>query len=217
MSFYINNNNSCRPGGICGNPVTGLCEKALIQVTKVFDACKRQTTEIGLSLPLTNFDPAGPVLPLTYISASTTDVLPTVSNVVIDRISQRPNFANVSATITVPIIVSYRDANGVIGSAESSITLSESVVLFVPQPSATPIRVEAFASFITTTGNINMEGNEATVTGCLTVIIKITADVDILVPSYGYPVIPSCKMTQEQICPPENELPLFPTAITCNN
>lgn len=217
MSFYINNNNSCRPGGICGNPLTGLCEKALIQVRKVFDACKRQTTEIGLLLSLSNFDPADPVLPLTYISATTVNTTPTVSNVVIDRISQRPNFANVSATITVPILVSYRDANGVIGSAESSIVLTENVVLFVPQPSATPINVEAFATFTSTSGTINTSGTEATIAGCLTVIIKITADVDILVPSYGYPVIRPCQMTEDQICPPESELPLFPTAITCNN
>lgn len=217
MSFYINNNNNCRPGGICGNPLTGLCEKALIQVTKVFDACKRQSAEVGLGLPLSNFDPVGPTLPLTYISASTLNFAPTVSNVVIDRISQRPNFANVSATITFPILVSYRDANGVMGTAESSITLTENVVLFVPQPSATPINVEAFTSFNSTVGSINPEGSEATVTGCLTVIIKITADVDILVPSYGYPVIPPCRMTQEQLCPPESDLPLFPTALFCNN
>ena len=98
MSFYINNPSSCRPGGICGNPLTGLCEKALIEVTKVFDACRRQTTEIGLTLPLSNFNPAGPALPLTYISA-TQSGSPIVSDVVIDRIPQRPNFANVSATI----------------------------------------------------------------------------------------------------------------------
>lgn len=217
MSFYINNNNCCRPGGIYGNPMTGLCEKALIQVKKIFDACKKQTSEVGLILSLTNFNPANPTLPLTYISASTTNVAPTVSNVVIDRISRRPNFANVSATISIPILVSYRDANGVIGTAESSIVLTENVVLFVPQPSATPIRVEAFATFITTTGSINPEGREATTTGCLTVIIKIVADVDILVPSYGYPFIKPCKTTQEQICPPEDELPLFPIAISCGN
>ncbi|MDD4111113.1 MAG: hypothetical protein PHS54_06195, partial [Clostridia bacterium] len=107
MSFYINNPNSCRPGGLSGNPLTGLCEKALIEVTKVFDACRRQTTEIGLTLPLSNFSPVGPVLPLTYISATQANSA-TVSDVVIDRIPQRPNFANVSATITIPIIVSYR-------------------------------------------------------------------------------------------------------------
>ena len=181
MSFYINNPSSCRPGGICGNPLTGLCEKALIEVTKVFDACRRQTTEIGLTLPLSNFNPAGPALPLTYISA-TQSGSPIVSDVVIDRIPQRPNFANVSATITIPIVVSYRDANDVLGTAESSIVVTENVVLFVPQPSIIPVNITAFATFTSTIGTIDAPGTTATVTGCLIIIIKVVADVDILVP-----------------------------------
>lgn len=213
MSFYINNPSSCRPGGICGNPLTGLCEKALIEVTKVFDACRRQTTEIGLTLPLSNFNPAGPALPLTYISA-TQSGSPIVSDVVIDRIPQRPNFANVSATITIPIVVSYRDANDVLGTAESSIVVTENVVLFVPQPSIIPVNITAFATFTSTIGTIDAPGTTATVTGCLIIIIKVVADVDILVPSYGYPVIPPCQMSQNQACPGESELPLFPTAVT---
>ncbi len=209
MSFYINNSSNCRPGGIFGNPLTGLCEKALIEVTKVFDACRRQTTEIGLALPLSGFGPAAPTL----ISATSSGA-PTISDVVIDRISQRPNFANVSATITVPIIVSYRDANGVLGTAESSIVVTENVVLFVPQPAVIPINITAFATFTSTIGSIDVNATIATVTGCLTIILKVVADVDLLVPSYGYPVIPPCQSSENQICPTDNELPLFPTAVT---
>jgi hypothetical protein len=213
MSFYINNPSNCRPGAICGNPLSGLCEKALIEVTKVFDACRRQTTETGLTLDLSNFDPAIPTLPLTYISATSSGPA-TVSNVVIDRIPQRPNFANVSATITIPVTVSYRDANGVLGTAESIITTTENVILFVPQPSLIPIEITALASFTSTIGTIDPTGSVATVTGCLTIILKVVANVDILVPSYGYPEIPPCHASTNQICPPENELPLFPTAVT---
>lgn len=214
MSFYINNPSPCRPGAICGNPLAGLCEKALIEVTKVFDACRRQTTEIGLVLPLSNFEPVGPTLPLTYISANASGPA-TVSNVVIDRISSRPNFANVSATITIPIVVTYRDANGVLGTATSSIVVTENVVLFVPQPSIMPIDITAIATFTSTIGTIDAPGTTATVNGCLTIIIKVVATVDMLVPSYGYPVIPPCHASEVNLCPPEGELPLFPTAITC--
>ena len=214
MSFYINNNNTCRPGGLSGNPSNGLCEKALIEVTKVFDACRQQSIESGLALPLTNFTPAGPTLPLTFISATTVQTSPaTISNVIIERIDQRPNFANVSGTVTVPIVVQYRDANNVLGTATSSITVPVSVLMFVPQPSVTPLNVEVFATFTATIGTISADGATATVTGCLNLIIKITADVDILVPSYGYPNIPPCQQTESQVCPGPGELPLFPTAI----
>lgn len=214
MSFYINNNNTCRPGGLSGNPSSGLCEKALIEVTKVFDACRQQIVESGLSLALTNFNPANPTLPLTYISATTIlDNPATISDVIVDRIEQRPNFANVSATVTVPVQVQYRDANGVLGTATSTIVVPENVILFVPQPSITPIDVTVFATFNSTIGTINAEGNTATVTGCLNIILKVTAKVDILVPSYGYPVIPPCRQAETQVCPGAGDLPLFPTAI----
>lgn len=214
MSFYINNNNNCRPGGLCGNPTNGLCEKALIEVTKVFDACRQQIVESGLALTLSDFNPANPTLPLTFISATTSLTDPaTISDVVVDRIEQRPNFANVSGTVTIPIIVQYRDANGVLGTAKSTITVPENVILFVPQPSVTPLDISVFATFTSTIGSINEEGTVATVTGCLNIIIKVTAQVDILVPSYGYPVIPPCQQAETQVCPGPGELPLFPTAL----
>lgn len=214
MSFYINNNNTCRPGGLCGNPSNGLCEKALIEVTKVFDACRQQTVESGLSLALSNFNPASPTTPLTFISAtSSLTNSATINDVIIERIDQRPNFANVSGNVTIPITVQYRDANNIVGTATSNITLPISVLMFVPQPSVTPINVTVFATFSSTIGSINQDGTTATVTGCLNLIIKVTADVDILVPSYGYPVIPPCQQTETQICPGPGDLPLFPTAI----
>lgn len=217
MSFYINNNNTCRPGGLSGNPSSGLCEKALIEVTKVFDACRQQMIETGLTLALSDLDPANPTLPLTFISATTVADSPaTISDVVIDRLEQRPNFANVSGTVTVPITVTYRDSNGTLGTAKSTITVPENVIMFVPQPSVTPLDVNVFATFNSTIGSINAEGNTATVTGCLNVILKVTAKVDILVPSYGYPVIPPCRQAETQLCPGTGDLPLFPTAINNN-
>ncbi len=214
MSFYINNPNTCRPGGICGNPLNGLCEKALIEVTKVFDACRQQIAESGLNVALSDFTPAGPTLPLTFISAITTADNPaTISDVIIDRIEQRPNFANISATVTIPIMVSYRDANGVLGTATGTIVVPENVIMFVPQPSITAINVTVFATFTSTIGSINAEGTTATITGCLQIILKVTAQVDILVPSYGYPVIPPCQAAENQICPLSGDLPLFPTAV----
>ena len=176
MSFYINNTNPFRPGPMTGNPMNGICEKVLIETTKVFDACVSQDTETGIVLPVTSFNPASPALPLTFISAQNqigSDVV--VSDIVIDRIDQTPNYANVSMTITIPLTVTYRDANGVVGTGTSSITVK----------------------------------------GCLQIIIKVTAVVDILVPSYGYPVIPPCQACQNcTACPGLNDLPLYPTAVT---
>lgn len=213
MSFYINNTNPSRPGPIMGNPLNGICEKILIETTKVFDACVSQSTETGIVLPVTDLDPANPATPLTFISAANAPgEQVTVSDLVVDRLESCPNYANVSATITIPVIVNYRDANGVLGTGRSTITVSKNVVLYVPQPSVTPINISASAVFSSEIGSASGE-NTFTVTGCLQVILRVTAVVDVLVPSYGYPVIPPCHSAPAtSACPGLFEMPLYPTA-----
>ena len=213
MSFYINNTNPNRPGPICGNGLNGICEKVLIETTKVFDACVSQSTESGIILPVSNFNPASPALPLTYISAqNTTGSSVTISDITIDRIEQTPNYANVSFTLTIPVTVTYRDNNGVIGTGTSTLLIAKSVVLFVPQPSISPVNITANALFTSSVGAYTAE-NTFTVTGCIQVLVKVTSVVDLLVPSYGYPVIPPCQAPEPtNACPGFNNVPLYPTA-----
>lgn len=212
MSFYINNTNPNRPGPVCGNPTNGICEKVLIETTKVFDACVCSTTETGIILQLTGFNPANPVLPLTYISAETTVNSPAVvSDLVIDRLDSCPNYANVSFVLTVPVTVTYRDANGVIGTASSTITLNKSVLLFVPQPALTPVNITAVATFSSRIGTFTSP-DIFTVTGCIRVIVRVTSVVDVLVPSYGYPHLPPCQTAPQAACPGLDDLPIYPLA-----
>lgn len=213
MSFYINNTNQNRPGPISGNFGNGLCEKVLIETTKVFDACLSQITETGIVLELTDLTPADPALPLTYISAENTPgQTATVSNLVIDRIETAPNYANISLDVTVPVTVTYRDANNVLGQGTSTITVTKNVVMFVPQPSATPINVTAQGLFNSRIGTYSAE-NTFTVTGCLQIVIKVVGVVDILVPSYGYPVLPPCQEgSTTDVCPGVFDTPIYPTA-----
>lgn len=212
MSFYINNNNPNRPGRISGNALNGICEKILIETTKVFDACVCSTTETGIILQVTDFTPADPVLPLTYVSAvNTAGEEATISNLVIDRLDTCPNYANVSFTITVPVTVTYRDANGVLGTGTSTITLEKSVILFVPQPAMTPVDVVASATFSSRIGTFTAP-DIFTVTGCIRIIVRVVSVVDVLVPSYGYPTLPSCQTAPAQQCPGLQDLPIYPIA-----
>lgn len=217
MSFYINNTNPNRPGAICGNPTNGICEKILIETTKVFDACVCSTTETGIILPVTDFTPADPALPLTYVSAeNTTNTVPTISDLVIDRLDTCPNYANVSFTISIPVTVTYRDANGATGTGNSTITVQKSALLFVPQPAITPVNVTAMATFSSRIGSFTSP-NVFTVTGCIQIIVKVTSVVDVLVPSYGYPILPACQQApQTNVCPGLQDMPIYPTASTIN-
>lgn len=215
MSFYINNSNQNRPGPINSGSLNGICEKVLIETRKVFDACVSRTTETGVVLPLSGFNPANPALPLTFISATNQVGIPaSVSDIVVDRIDNNPNYANVSMTITIPLTVTYRDANGVIGTAASSVTIQKCAVLFVPQPALTPVDITATAIFSSNLGTFTPE-DSFTVTACLQILIKVTAEVDLLLPSFGYPVIPPCQACEgTTVCPGIEDLPLYPTATT---
>ncbi|MBO5885090.1 MAG: hypothetical protein J6Q51_04765, partial [Clostridia bacterium] len=166
MSFFINNTNQCKPGQICNNQLNGLNEKVLIEVTRVFDACMQNETITGVSLVLTGFTPAAPTLPLTLISVETNqNIGPTTSNVVITRLDNRPNFANVTGQITFPLTVTYRDANGVIGTAISTYTTDFASILCVPQPALSPVEIKAVGQVSSTIGTFTGE-NIFIVTAC---------------------------------------------------
>ena len=93
--------------------------------------------------------------------------------------------------------------------------MSQDVVLYVPQPSLTPIDVIAFGSVVIASATYNTQTGGFTISACVTTILKVVAVVDVLVPSYGYCPIPPCTpFTSDEICPGVFNLPLFPTAVS---
>lgn len=210
MSFFSNFQSDRCPCQLTGNPLNGLCEKVCIQTKKVFDACIKQTQEDGVVLTLNNPTPANPTYPLTFISAKSTTTKATLSSVQVDRLSDRPNFARVQVTINAPIEVLYVDANGIEGRADSVATITEDVILFVPEPSIIPYVVEPVISLVSPEGVFNPENNTFTVSFCITAILKIVMEVELLIPSYGYATIPPCQEYTQEMCAGFFELPLFP-------
>ena len=211
MSFFTNGPLDRAPGRITGNPVNGLCEKVCIQAQKVFDACLRQMQVDGVNLPLTDLTPENPALPLTFVSARSTTSTGTVTNLQVDRLPDRRCFARVQATISVPVEVLYTDANGVAGVATSTISFNQDVVMYVPEPSIIPFDVVSVVSFVSPDG-VYVEGETPsfTVSGCVTIIMKVIMTVELLVPSYGYPLIPKCHEYAQDVCSGFFDLPIYP-------
>lgn len=210
MSFFSNFQSDRCPCQITGNALNGLCEKVCIQTKKVFDACIKQTQEDGIVLTPIEFNPANPTYPLTFLSAKSTTTKATVTSVQIDRLSDRPNFARVQVTLSVPMEVIYTDANSVEGKATSTTTLTGDVILFVPEPSIIPYFVESVVSIVAPEGTFNPADNTFIVSCCVTVILKMVMDVELLIPSYGYAAIPPCQEYSNEVCSGFFELPLFP-------
>ena len=209
MSFFCNFQSDRCPGQINGNPLNGLCEKVCVQAKKVFDACMQQSQLTDIVLNITNLTPANPTYPLTFISAKSMVSQGTISNLLIEPLNERPNCARVRADVTIPVSVAYTDANGVEGVATSTVTVTKDVILNVPSASIMPYNVEAVVSLVSTLGSYT-DLNQFTIDACVSIIIKIVMEVELLIPSYGYAAIPPCQEYTQEVCAGFFELPIYP-------
>lgn len=210
MSFCNNNSTQDRcPGNINGNPMNGLCEKVCIQTTKIFDACMMQTS-IDSTVTLTNLTPANPTQPLTFVSGSSTSNVGTITALTVTPIADRPGLSRVTTTISIPIQIAYTDANGVAGTGTGSISVSQDVIMCVPSGSVISPVIAATVNMAAPRGSYVGE-NTFSITSCVTIILKVQADVNLLIPSYGYCRIPQCTEFSQDVCQGVFDLPLFPS------
>ena len=123
---------------------------------------------------------------------------------------ERAGSARVRADVTIPVSVAYTDANGVEGAATASVTVTKDVILNIPSASIMPYSVEAVVSLVSTQGSYTGE-NQFTIDACVSIILKIVMDVELLLPSYGYAAIPPCQDYTQEVCAGFFELPMFPS------
>ena len=209
MSFFCNFQSDRCPGQINGNPLNGLCEKVCVQVKKVFDACMQQSQLNDVVLNITNLTPDNPTYPLTFVSAKSLTSQGVISNLLIEPLAERQGQARVRADVTIPVSVAYTDANGVEGAATASVTVTKDVILCIPSASIMPYNVEAIVSLVSTQGTYTGD-NQFTIDACVSIILKIVMDVELLIPSYGYAAIPPCQEYTQEVCAGFFELPMFP-------
>lgn len=210
MSFCNNNSTQDRcPGNINGNPMNGLCEKVCIQTTKIFDSCMMQTS-IDSTVTLTNLTPADPVQPLTFVSGSSTSSVGTITALTVTPITDRPGLSRVTATISIPVQIAYTDANGTAGTGTGTISVSQDVIMCVPTGSVITPVIAATVNMAAPRGSY-VGDNTFSITSCVTIILKVQADVNLLIPSYGYCRIPQCTEFSQDVCQGVFDLPLFPT------
>lgn len=209
MSFFCNFQSDKCPGPINGNPMNGLCEKVCIEAKKVFDACMQQSQLTDIVLNITNLTPSTPTYPLTFISAKSTTSVGTVSNLLIEPLTERPNSARVKCDIIIPVSVAYTDANGVEGVATATLTVNKDVILNIPSASIMPYSIESVVSLVSTQGSYTGD-NQFTIDCCASIILKVVMEVELLIPSYGYTPIPPCQEYTQEVCAGFFELPMYP-------
>jgi len=215
MSFYSykNEGNPRCPGRIGFEGLKRILEKVCIQVNKVYDSCLQQETLNNVRIILTeicksrtNFVP-----PLTFISCRSTTVKGKLVGTHIDRLPDRPNFARVRTKVEIPIEVFFEDAEGRQGSGLATITVPKDVILYVPDESVIPFQLDSVVNAVCVSGRfVPGETFRFDVDVCITIILKIVAKVELLIPAFGFCEIPPCEEFAENMCEEIFRLPLFP-------
>lgn len=84
--------------------------------------------------------------------------------------------------------------------------------LSIPDESIVPYNIEAMVSAICVNGTY-LCNNVFELEICVTVVLKVLAKVEILVPSYGFCEVPPCEEFADSVCDEFFSLPLFPQAL----
>jgi hypothetical protein len=215
MSFYSykNQGNERCPARIGFDACKKIIEKVCIQVNKVYDACLQQETLSNIRIAvkdvcgdLRDFAP-----PFTFIGCRSTSVKGKLVGTQITRLPDRPNFARVQTKVEIPVEVMFEDANGRKGTGNGFIVVPKDVILYVPDESVIPFQLESTVNAICVSGKaVPCDALRFDVDVCVTIILKIVAKVELLVPAFGFCEIPPCEEFAENVCDEFFKLPLFP-------
>ncbi len=156
-----------------------------------------------------------PVPPITFESCRSSTTQAAIRNLSIERLCDRPCFARVRCTVDVPVDILFVDSRCIEYIGKGVVSVDRDVLLSIPDESIVPYTLDAMASAICVSGCF-VGNNQFKMTVCVTIILKVLADVEILVPSYGYCAIPPAEEFADSVCEEFFSLPLFPTASACN-
>ena len=79
----------------------------------------------------------------------------------------------------------------------------------IPSASIMPYNVEAVVSLVSTQG-VTTGTTQFTIDACVSIILKIVMEVELLIPAYGYAAIPPCQEYTQEVCAGFFELPMYP-------
>ena len=235
MSFYSykNANPGCCPGTISGSALDGLNEKICIQVQRVYDSCLQQQQLTNVNVTISSYaqvvssgcgcscetetvpPTSAPVAPITFESCRSSAMDVDISNLSVERLCDRPCFARVRGQVQIPIDILFTDSRCVEYIGKGVVTVNKDVLLAIPDESIVPFNLEGMASAVCVAGSYQGD-NTFRLTVCVTIVLKVLAKVEILVPSYGFCPIPPCEEFADSVCDEFFSLPLFPPATLCD-
>ncbi|MEF9972455.1 MAG: hypothetical protein RSJ41_01075 [Clostridia bacterium] len=132
-----------------------------------------------------------------------------IRDLTIERLCDRPQFARVKGTVDIPIDVLFTDQRCQEWMGRATVSVVKDVLLAIPDESIVPFTLESLVSAICVSGVYRGECRFE-ITICITVVLKILAEVEVMIPSYGFCEVPPCEEYAENVCDEFFSLPLFP-------
>ena len=203
MPYNRNLKPKCNTANLLHNSRTNFCDKVVVNTVRVFDACMQQFSEENATLTV-EFATGTP--PYTFISGQNTAT--TISNQVITPIEHSP-CSRVQLSLTIPMVINAIDSTGLEVVGTATVVASKDVILRLPSDALTPAVVDAVSTVVVLDGVFT---NETTLicTLCYTIVVKIIANVDLVLPTAGYPLIPECEDYSEDVCASVFNQSLYP-------
>ncbi len=210
MSFYSMASKDFKncPGLIGSMDGFFVREKVCVQVKKVYDACLQQDLLEDLIVKVVP-DDCSFAKPLRFIGCRNVESKGIIKDLMVDRLEDRPNFARVRAKVGIKLQVEFVDADGVRGTGTTVVFVPKDVILFVPDESIIPFEIEATVGATCADGEF-IDDFRFEIDLCFTIILKVIAVVELLIPAFGFCDIPPCEEFAENICSEFFGLPLFP-------
>ena len=182
--------------------------RVVVSVPRVLDSTMVVTQNAQLQIPVGTVPPIA-VAPFTINRIQAVPNETQMTNIVITPLGDNTRCSRVTATITLPLMVSLTDSNNTQFETNTTVTRNISVVLFIPETTAFPYTITAEGAFGYDSATVTAE--TITVNNATTkILIRITAITDLLIPAYGYaPLNPA---SGNQCSDSQNFLnqPLFP-------
>jgi len=192
-------NRHCLPVSLeCGNTVKRVCA----EVKRVFDVSLLQKNIVFPFATTFSGDPTGYTLTDIQVSGPVTLTDVNVTPIANSQCSR------VRYTASVPLTFTAANPFGQVITGTTSTTFTEDLVMCVPKEGAFTPRVEVSATVTAfTPAPLNPGTN---INCCLAVLTKIVADTVMVIPTYGYPIIPPAQEYAEQCPNVHTDMPIFP-------
>ncbi|MCL2847188.1 MAG: hypothetical protein FWE13_00355 [Firmicutes bacterium] len=200
----MSENNHIKAGRICGNPLTGLCERIVIEVQRVFDGA---TTRYRSKTFIVNLDIADTLPePFTFISSESTGA-PKFENVITTRLDNCRT--RIQGELIIPIIIRFRDGEGILHSSNSEAIIPRDIILNTPASALVPYCITNAVKLACELGTF-ISRTQVNMVACVIILTKIICPTDIVVPTYGRSVYPETHEGADTICDRILGIDIFP-------